>query len=556
LGVNSAPATPPTTPKGMSKTLQSGHHPFDNNPVGPAQNPGGRGAGPLRRRQADEDLSRHQRKAMRNRLSHLRPILDYLGALYWIFSLVMLVPLVVGLSAGSGGPGVWPWCFVIPSALGMLLGILLKRRVGLQPLSGRASMLVCVLGWITVSVLGALPFWLGLGMRFLDAYFETVSGFTTTGITLLTGLDQLPPSIIFWRSFIQWLGGLGILTFFLVVYFSAGPAHRLFSAESHKVFSKRLAPGLFSTLKMLWAMYAAFTALIAVLLSLEGMSSFDAINHALTSLATGGFSPHDASIGYFEQQGYRHFVLIEYTVVLGMLLGGTSFLVHYRLLTGNVRSLWDNLEMRLWWTLVTGATVLVAGEHYLRVTQEGLSDTFRHSLFQVVSIVTTTGFATRDIRSPYFAALSKQVFLILMVVGGCVGSTSGGIKVLRIGVLFKMVDRQVRRVIHGPSATTLVVVDSQVVPTEELRRIAAVFFAWIVLLAVGSGVTAALSNLGPLESASGMFSALGNIGPCYISVQQMTQLHPVVKVTYILGMLAGRLEILPILLLFSRKAWS
>ncbi len=494
---------------------------------------------------------------MRNRLSHLRPILDYLGALFWIFSFVMLVPLVVLVhSVRAGNPEVPVWCFVIPAALGLSLGILLKRRVGFRPLSGRASMLVCVLGWIMVSALGALPFWLGLGMRFLDAYFETVSGFTTTGITMLTGLDELPRSILFWRSFIQWLGGLGILTFFLVVFFSAGSTDRLFTAESHKVFSRRLAPGLFSTLKMLWAIYAAFTALIAVLLTLEGVSSFDAVTHALTTLATGGYSTHDASIGYFQQQGYRHFVLIEYTVVLGMLLGGISFLVHYRLLTGNVRSLWDNLEMRLWWTFVIGATVLVAGEHFLTVGRGSPAETVRHSLFQVVSILTTTGFATRDIRSPYFAALSKQVFLILMVVGGCVGSTSGGIKVLRIGVLFKMVGRQVRRLIHGPSATTLVVVDAEVVPTEELRRIAAVFFAWIVLLAVGSGVTALFSDLGPLESASGMFSALGNIGPCYISVQQMAQLHVVVKVTYILGMLAGRLEILPILLLFSRKAWS
>jgi len=180
---------------------------------------------------------------------------------------------------------------------------------------------------------------------------------------------------------------------------------------------------------------------------------------------------------------------------------------------------------------------------------------FRTSLFQVVALATTTGFATRDIGSAYFPSLARLVFLVLMVIGGCVGSTGGGIKVLRIGVLLKMVGRQMRRVIYGRAAVVPVLVDKAAIEPEELRRIAALFFAWVALLALGAGITALLSDLGPVESASGMFSALGNIGPCYISVESMAQLHPIVKMTYILGMLAGRLEILPILLLFSRRAW-
>jgi len=191
----------------------------------------------------------------------------------------------------------------------------------------------------------------------------------------------------------------------------------------------------------------------------------------------------------------------------------------------------------------------------LKAGQENVSDTVRYSLFQVVSILTTTGFATKHIGSDFFPALAKQIFLVLMVVGGCVGSTGGGVKVLRIGVLLKMVRRQLNRVIHGRSAVSLVVVDGEAIPAEEVRRISALFFAWMLLLVLGSGVTALFSGLGPLESASGMFSALGNIGPCYMSVSQMSELAPIVKVTYILGMLAGRLEILPILLLFSPKAW-
>jgi len=494
---------------------------------------------------------------MRNRFLYLWPILDYLGALFWIFGFVMLAPLgVLVLSSRAGHEEVAAWVFVLPAALGLGLGLLLKRRAAFRPLTRRAAVLVCALGWLTVSALGALPFRLGLGLGYFDAYFETISGFTTTGITMLTGLADIPLSILFWRSFIQWLGGLGILTFFLAVAFFGSSSHRLFSAESHKIFSKRPAPGIVSTLKTLWAIYAAFTALVALLLVLEGVSFFDSVTHAMATVSTGGYSGHGASIGYFREAGYARFVLIEYTIIFGMLLGGINFFIHYRVLTGRVPALWDNLEMKLWWALVAGATALVVAEHVLKVSGTDLADTIRYSLFQVVAIITTTGFATKDIGSPFFGSLARQIFLILMIVGGCVGSTSGGIKVLRIGVLLKMVGRQVTKVIHGRSVVAPTVVDAQVIPAEETQQIAALFFAWILLLAIGSGVTAFFSELGPMESASGMFSALGNIGPCYISVQQMVQLDPVIKVTYMLGMLAGRLEILPVLLLFSRKAWS
>jgi len=204
---------------------------------------------------------------------------------------------------------------------------------------------------------------------------------------------------------------------------------------------------------------------------------------------------------------------------------------------------------------VAAATLLVAGNHVMQFGLGNVEETFRISLFQVVSLITTTGFGTRDIGGAWFPSLAKQLFLVLMVIGGCVGSTGGGIKVLRIGVLLKMVGRQLRRLIYGPAAINPVLVDGEIIDHEEIRRIAALFFAWVVLLFVGGGVTAVFSTLGPLESASGMFSALGNIGPCYISVADMTQLHPIIKLTYIFGMLAGRLEILPLLLLFTRRTW-
>ncbi len=489
-------------------------------------------------------------------MRYLIPVLHYLGALYWIFGLVLLVPLFVLVAYARAGYGeVSPFAFVIPAVSAWVLGFMLKREWSFGPLDSRSSMLVCALGWITISALGAIPLWLGLKTTYLNAYFEAVSGFTTTGITMFQGLDHMPRSVIFWRGFMQWLGGLGILTFFLAVAFSGGSAHQLFSAESHKIFSKRPAPGVFRTLRILWFIYTAFTVLIIFLLLLEGVSFFDAMTHTCAALSTGGYSPYDASIGHYQQLGHPHFVLIECTFIFAMLLGGINFFVHYRVLTGGIRALWDNFEMKLFWSILGGAFLLVVFDHSMEFGFQSFGETVRCSLFQVVALMTTTGFATKDIAASYFPALAKQVFLVLMLIGGCVGSTGGGFKVLRVGILFKMVDRQVRRIIHGPSAVDLVVVDAERIEVEEVRRISALFFAWMVLIVLGGGVTALLSDLGPLESLSGMFSAIGNIGPCYISVNQMSQLHPLIKLTYIVGMLAGRLEILPILLLFTRRAW-
>ena len=486
-------------------------------------------------------------------------ILDYLGLLLWAFGLLMLVPLalhwVFSRTSTSEPPAAAFW---VPVVISLASAVSLKRDLKLPALDNRRAMVLCALGWIVVSAIGAIPFYIGIGASYIDAYFETIAGFTTTGITMFQGLDQMPRSILFWRSFTQWMGGLGILTFFLAVLYTGGSAHRLFGAESHKVFSRRPAPSLLRSLRILWFIYTAFTAGMVCALLTEGLAPFDAINHAMTCLSTGGYSPYDASIAYYRQTGWGNYVLIEYTIIFGMLLGGVSFFVHYRWLRGSFRALWDCMEMRLWWCMLFGATAIVMIDRFTRLGfggLEGVHDTFRASLFQVVAIATSTGYVTRDIAGSYFPQASKLIFLVLMVVGGCVGSTAGGVKVLRVGVLLKMAGRQMRRLVYGPAVSNPVVVDKETVNAEELRRIAALFFAWMVLLVFGGLVTALLSQHDAFASASGMFSALGNIGPCYIPVADMNALHWGVKVVYILGMLAGRLEILPLLLLFSRRTW-
>ncbi len=508
---------------------------------------------------------------MRNGLRRINCIFYFLGGLLEILGLILLFPLIIVISYwGQMGEGwITATAFIVTALISFLLGIVLRSKFKLEMLDTTGSMLMCALGWLFISAIGAIPFVIINGANYLDAYFEAMSGFTTTGITIFSGLDNMPRSILFWRSLTQWLGGIGILSFFLAVTYQAGGAHHIFGAESHKISSGRPKPGLFNTLRILWAIYAMFTILAGIAFVLEKMPVFDSVCHALCTLSTGGFSPHDSSIEFYSISGHPNYKLIEYTVTFFMMLGGINFLVHYRVLTRDFKALWDNIEIRYWWRLVAGFTAVIIIDHlyktgalsdlFTRGTPVKLGEferSFRYGIFQVISVMTTTGFGTKDIGSDFFGALSKQLFLIMMVIGGCVGSTGGGFKVLRIAILNRLMFRELFKLRVSGKASTGLVIDKKIVPEDEVHRVAALFFTWIVLLLVGGGITALFSNQGPWESFSGMFSAVGNIGPCYISVKDMITIHPVVKLTYIFGMLAGRLEILPVLLLFSRKAWK
>ena len=507
---------------------------------------------------------------MRERFQRLHHVLHFNGYLLETLGVVFLFPLVLvaGYWGRHGEGQVTVIAFAIPAIGSFVLGRAFRMtfRGGTPDTTG--SMLTCALGWIFASAFVAIPFVIGINASYLNGYFEAMSGFTTTGITVFSGLNELPRSILLWRALTQWVGGLGILSFFLAITFKGGGAHHLYGAESHKIASTRPVPGLFHTLKVLWGIYGGFTVAGIVLLSLEAMPVFDAVCHTLTALSTGGFSPHDASIAYYAETGHRHFRLIEYTITLLMMLGGINFLIHYRVLTKDVKALWDNVEIRAWWRLVAGFIVIIMVDHMIKLgvfttafTNPGvigfsdIETIFRRTSFQVTAVLTTTGFATQDINSAFFPALSKQLFLAMMVIGGCVGSTGGGIKVMRVVILDRLMLRELFKLRAPSRASRTLVIDKKPVPDEEAHRTAALFFTWVALVVIGGGITALFSDQGALESLSGMFSALGNIGPCYISNAEMMKINPVVKITYILGMLAGRLEILPVLLIFSKKAW-
>jgi trk system potassium uptake protein TrkH len=495
-------------------------------------------------------------------------ILHFFGPMLIAFGCCLLVPLLAVLFYGEFQQG-YRTClaFLAPAGLCLVLGVVFKKLPGARDPNVIQATLICSLGWLGFSAIGAIPFVIGIHSSYLDGFFEAMSGFTTTGMTMYTGLDHMPKSILFWRALTQWVGGLGILTMFLAVSTRVEGTHQLFGAEGHKIEVDRPVPGLANTIRIFLGIYALFTGVIILGLYVLGMPFFDSVCHSFASLATGGFSPYDASIEYYRNSRHPNYIWLEYVLITGMLMGGINFLVHFRVLTRHPKALIDNSEMRYWWGLIGIFTALIMIERFMRIAPypiadlfsvgflQRFEDDFRTALFQVVSIITTTGFGTRDIGTSYFGEGARQLFLVMMVIGGCVGSTGGGIKVLRVVILNKLFQREVYRLRVPANAITTVVVDGKAIDLNEIQRAASLFFAWVMLLVFGGMVTEFLSEHSGYAAYSGMFSALGNVGPCYIPLEDLGRLHPIIKLVYILGMLAGRLEILPLVLLFSRKVW-
>lgn len=496
-------------------------------------------------------------------------IVNYLGALLTLFGLLLFMPLAVQLYYQENMPGTHLIAaFTIPGLILVFGGILLQKKIPVRIPSVREGMVITALAWLSAALASSLPFIIGINKPVIDAIFEATSGITASGLTVFTGLDQLPKCILFWRSLLQWVGGVGVLTFFLAVSFRGGSTSAaLFVAEGHKIASRRPVPGIFNTVKIIWLIYGSFTISCFLLLWLEGLPLFEALNHALTVVSTGGFSTHDHSISFFAH--YPHAELIEYTLIFFMVMGGINFLIHYKVFTGEWRSIYQDYEIRWFWSLLIGCTILICLDHLLQNPQEisyaadnfttrshQLHNIFRKSLFQVTSLLTSTGYIVQDINSSFFPALAKQIFLLLMLVGGCVGSTAGGFKLLRLGILWETLKSEFIRSISSPKRIVPLVIHEQIIEHREIQRVTALLFAWLMLIFCGAGITVLFSDLSNWESLSGMLSAVSNMGPFYFSIERLANIHPLVKMTYSMGMLIGRLEILPFFVLFSRKSWQ
>ncbi|MFN2364606.1 MAG: TrkH family potassium uptake protein [Halarsenatibacteraceae bacterium] len=487
-------------------------------------------------------------------------ILHYTGALVFIISIVLILPLLISIFNNEGFE--IAIIYLLTISIFLIIGILLYRlnKVKLE-INIATGMLLCSLGWIIGSFIVSIPFYLIFEIPYVNAYFEAMSGFTTTGITMLTGISNYPASILFLRALIQWLGGLGILTFFLLVTFRIGSGvWHLFTAESHKAVNSRPVPNIFKTIKILWSLYIFLTVLLVIILLILGLSFYDSLTHAFTTLSTGGYSNYDASIDYFRTAGYNNYILIEYVFIIFMFFGGVNFLIFYKLKNLEFSDVFNDRELKLYFKIIVYTTILILLSVIIVNTIpfdfKEIEENFRKVLFQVVSVLTTTGFGTEDIGAPYFTAFARQLFLFLMLVGGSVGSTGGGIKVYRALILKELFTREIKTLGYPRRAVKPIVINNSIIEKSEIYRIAGIFFAWLSFLLIGGLITAFFSEHTALESISGMFSAVNNIGPSYISVSEMIDLNPIVKITYIIGMLAGRLEIIPVIALFNKGIWN
>jgi trk system potassium uptake protein TrkH len=489
----------------------------------------------------------------------LAKVLLYQGPVLTIVGLALLVPLVIAAWDARGLP---PWqeiySFLVPAIVGIGSGSLIRwRTVDLTaPLSTNEALLVTTAAWWTTGLLAAIPFILLLGTPSLDALFESISGFTTAGTTMLTQLDTLPRSILLWRSIIQWLGGLGILLIVLIVGRAQGNnALSLLSAEGVKVSSGRLSLNFKQAAYRFIIIYVFLTVAQLILTRLLGMSLFDAASHAMTTVSTGGFSPHDESIAFYRNHSEQFplFVWIELVVIVFMIAGGVNFYVLYRLGRRQISALWDGLEMRLLWAVI-GITTLVVAINSLFTYGGGVADWFLRSLFEIASIISTTGYETTATGS--FPRLSKELFLLLMIIGGCAGSTAGGIKLIRLGLLSRFLGYEVRNLRSSPHAVHVPTIDGQPVREQAFRQVVFILILWLLYIAIGGLIITYLApDLPIVDAYSTVFTAIGVFGPSFIPVDAVIALPDLAKVIFIIGMLAGRLEILPLLVFFNINAW-
>lgn len=465
--------------------------------------------------------------------------LPVIGRLLLLFSAAFTLPIVVAVYYGED---IKP--FAAAAAASLAIGSLsLVSKTSLEDLRFRDAFAFVALSWLAVSFVGSLPYVL-YGVSPVDAFFESISGFTTTGASVLTP-EELPKSLLFWRSMTQWLGGMGIIVLFLAVFPSfAKKAPIVFQAEYPGVTLEKLKPRIKDTALLLYGVYALLSAVEILLLLSLGVDTFDAVVHTFSTISTGGFSSHSESVAYFDD------VRVEAVVAFFAFLGGTNFALIYFLLRGNARILRD-AEFRAYVAVLLTAILLLT----LANLRLGLSESLRYSAFQAVSIMTTTGFTTCDFDAWNDSA--RFVLLILMFVGGCSGSTAGGIKVIRIYLLLRY---SIQRILKAAEPRTVRVVKygEKTLSSDVLENVSA-FFVLYILIFVVSSLLIALSGYDILTSISATAATLGNVGPGMglAGAAENYASFPVhVKVLLCMNMWVGRLEIFTVLALFIPSFWK
>jgi len=468
-----------------------------------------------------------------------KKVTHYLGIFFLIAGFPMLLPFAVGLNGVllEGDDPCHALCFLVPALASIAIGEVCIRKFKRTAIDTSEAMVVAALGWLILAAVGAIPFILAyyfsdsdVGLLPLDAFFESMSGYTATGLTMIADVESYPDSFLLWRSITQWIGGVGVIVLFLsVMTHQAGTvAHKLYSAEGR---TDKIAPSVVRTTQRIWGIYALYTFIGVLLLSLAGMPVFDSLNHSMTALATGGFSVMNDSI-----MGYENGVF-EFIIIILMVLGGIPFILHYRLLQGNLRRFVSNIENKTMLVVTVVAVVLMT-------INEGQLEELRYTSFQAISALTGTGFSSANVSE--LGDFSKFVLTILMVFGGGYGSTSSALKLMRISIIFYAVWWQIKRTTAPRSAVIPFRLGGTIYKPKEVMNAALYGVLYIFILMIGALAFMAHGN-SVADSLFEVASALGNVG---LSVGITGEgLSTDLKIILILEMWVGRLEIFPVLML-------
>ena len=478
-------------------------------------------------------------------------IFHVLTILLLIISAFMLIPAGIALFYGEMdcfNAFIKPILILLPVSAATYVFTRNNRDKVLTP---REGFMLVTLSWIAASALGAVPFYIsGTIPSYTDAYFETMSGFTTTGASILTAIEGLPYSMLFWRSLTHWLGGMGIVVLTVAVFPLLGiGGMQLLKAEAPGPSVDKITPKITHTAKILWFIYLGLTILETILLMLGGMNLYDALTHTFGTMATGGFSPKNTSVGFYDS------AWIHWVITIFMVLAGMNFALYFKLLTGRLRDLTDDTEMKAYLGIFAAASLAITFSLMKNSVFEGFWESLQFAAFQVASIITTTGYATADY--DMWPNFSKIVLFLMMFIGGCAGSTGGGMKVVRIVTLFKLASRELKRLIH-PRGVFHLRLNKMVVRKDIISVITGFVFLYMVSLLTTTVVVAA-GGYDILSSFSTALVTVGNIGPGFNLVgptMNYSFFQDGIKWFLSLAMMMGRLEIYTVLVILTPWFWK
>jgi len=472
-------------------------------------------------------------------------VANFLGWMLIGLGAVQLAPFGAALLFGEP---TLPYAASAIAAFVFGLSIVVGTKPENRRLRARDGYLAVGLAWALASLLGSIPYGIAGVLTPVDAIFESVAGFTTTGSSVMTDIESAPRALLLWRAMTQWLGGMGIIVFAIALMPLLGVGGmQLFKAEMAGPVANKITPRVAETARRLWLIYLGLTASEALLLTLAGMGPFDAVCHALTTLSTGGFSTRNASIAAFGSP------LIEWIVIVFMIAGGMNFVLHYQWLTGQAREVARDGEFRYFLLILAGGTSLIA--FALWPVETGQEGTIRRALFQLVSIITTTGYATADFET--WPGLALLVLLQAMVLGAMAGSTSGGLKSLRTLIGLRALASVFVRQLHPHALSQPTRYAGKRVPDDVLAGIWAFITAYFLIAAVAAGIVAA-SGYDLVTSIAAAATTLGNVGPGLGQIgptETFAHFPGHVKLVLSAAMLAGRLEIFTILIVFHPVFW-